>query len=99
MAKRPDRPPVRTPQLTPIEQIMDTGDASLLDLLDRVLAKGVMASGDLTLGVAGIDLIYVRLSALLGAADRVLPRPAPSGGSRTRRRHAGAPGARRGRRS
>ena len=33
-----------------------------------------MANGDLTLGVAGVDLIYVRLAALLCAADRVLPR-------------------------
>ena len=35
-----------------------------------------MANGDVTLGVAGIDLIYLRLSALLCAADRVLPRDA-----------------------
>jgi hypothetical protein len=34
-----------------------------------------MATGDVTLGVAGIDLIYLRLSALLCAADRVLPTP------------------------
>ena len=39
--------------------------------------KGVVADGDVTLGVAGIDLIYLRLSALLCAADRVLP-PDPS---------------------
>ena len=45
----------------------------LSHLVDRLLTKGVMASGDLTLGVAGIDLIYLRLSALLCAADRVLP--------------------------
>ena len=60
-------------ELTPIERIMDVGDSSLLDVLDNVLNKGVMATGDLTLGVAGIDLIYVRLSALLCAADRVIP--------------------------
>jgi len=52
---------------------MDLDDSSLLDVLDHVLNKGVMATGDLTLGVAGIDLIYVRLSALLCAADRILP--------------------------
>ena len=33
-----------------------------------------MANGDVTLGVAGIDLIYLRLSALLCAADRVCRR-------------------------
>ena len=56
-----------------IDRVMDLDDSSLLDVLDHVLNKGVMATGDLTLGVAGIDLIYVRLSALLCAADRILP--------------------------
>ncbi len=42
-----------------------------------------MATGDLTLGVAGVDLIYLRLSALLCAADRVLPADHP-----VKRRHA-----------
>jgi hypothetical protein len=67
------------------EQILDTGETSLLDLLDHVLNKGVMASGDLTLGVAGVDLIYVRLSALVCAADRVLP-PGPHTRKKTRAR-------------
>ena len=62
----------------------DTGETSLLDLLDHVLNKGVMATGDITLGVAGIDLIYLRLSTLLCAADRVLP-PDPDERRRARR--------------
>jgi hypothetical protein len=56
---------------------MDLEDSSLLDVLDHVLTKGVMATGDVTLGVAGVDLIYLRLSALLCAADRVMPATAP----------------------
>jgi hypothetical protein len=55
------------------EQVLDAPEASLLDVVDHVLNKGVVASGDVTLGVAGIDLIYLRLSTLLCAADRVLP--------------------------
>ncbi len=61
------------PPVSVIDRVMDDQESSLLDVLDHVLNKGVMATGDLTLGVAGIDLIYVRLSALLCAADRVLP--------------------------
>lgn len=42
--------------------------ASLCDLLERVLDKGVMAAGELTLSVADIDLIYlgfcIRLSGI-----------------------------------
>ena len=47
-------------------------DASLLDIVDHVLTKGVVLNGDLVLGVADIDLVYLRLSAVLCAADRVL---------------------------
>ena len=66
------------------DAVLDAPDASLLDLLDRVLTKGVVASGDVTLGVAGVDLIYLRLSALLCATDRVMPSP-PRRRARTKR--------------
>jgi len=55
------------------EQVLDQPEQTLLDVLDHVLNKGVMATGDVTLGVAGVDLIYLRLSALLCAVDRVMP--------------------------
>jgi hypothetical protein len=64
------------------EQVLDMPEATVLDVLDHVLTKGVLASGDVTLGVAGIDLIYLRLSAILCAADRVLPPGDPMVGSR-----------------
>jgi gas vesicle structural protein len=76
-----------------LEQVLDAPEASLLDLLDRVLAKGVMANGDLTLGVAGVDLIYVRLAAILCAADRVLAPDSRETGRK--RRRTGASNARR----
>ncbi len=47
------------------------GNASLLDVLDNVLNHGVVLEGDLVLGVANIDLIYVRLSLLLASVDRL----------------------------
>lgn len=46
---------------------------SLVDLLDRVLATGVVLSGDLTISLAGVDLVEVRLRALIttvGGASR-----------------------------
>lgn len=55
------------------ELIIGTEDASLLDVVDNVLNKGVVLSGDITIGVAQVDLIYARLSLLLCAADRVMP--------------------------
>ena len=55
------------------DEILGTEDASLLDVIDNVLNKGVVLSGDLTIALAQVDLIYARLSLLLCAADRVLP--------------------------
>ena len=40
-------------------------DASLLDVVDHVLTKGVVVSGDIVLALADVDLVYLRLSALL----------------------------------
>ena len=56
-----------------VDTILETADGSLLDLVDNLLNKGVVVTGEVMLGLAGIDLVYVRLSALLCAADRVFP--------------------------
>jgi uncharacterized phosphosugar-binding protein len=50
----------------------ETGQ-SLLEVVDHVLNQGVVVTGDVVLGIADVDLIYLRLSVLLCAADRVLP--------------------------
>ena len=56
-----------------VGRILDEGDASLLDVLDNLLNKGVVLNADIVLALADVDLVYVRLAALLCAADRVLP--------------------------
>ena len=55
-------------------EILERADQSLLDVIDHVLNKGVLVSGEAMLGVAGVDLVYLRLNAILCAADRVQPR-------------------------
>ena len=47
-----------------------------------------MLSGDLTIALAQVDLIYARLSLLLCAADRVLPAEDSDFMERHHRRHA-----------
>jgi gas vesicle structural protein len=42
-------------------------EVTLLELVDRVLNKGVVVSGDITLSVAGVDLVYVGLRVLLSS--------------------------------
>jgi hypothetical protein len=59
---------------SPALDILDGADESLLDLVDNLLNQGVVLTGDVVIGLAGIDLIYLRLSLLLCAADRVLPK-------------------------
>jgi hypothetical protein len=43
--------------------------SSLCELLDRVLNTGVVATGDIVISVAGIDLIYVNLQLLLTSVE------------------------------
>jgi len=46
-----------------------TRDNALVDLLDRLLAGGVVLHGDITLAVADIDLVQVDLRALLASVE------------------------------
>jgi len=77
-----------TRRITPADAVLDAGDTSLLDVLDKLLNKGVVLDGDVVLGVAGVDLVYLRLSSLLCAIDRVRPNGS-SRRSRTRRHNRG----------
>jgi hypothetical protein len=61
-----------SPTAAEARAMVETADASLLDVVDNLLNKGVVLSGDVVLGLAGVDLIYVRLSVLLCAADRIV---------------------------
>lgn len=40
-------------------------DWSLVDLVNRVLDKGVVLTGEVTISVAGVDLVYLGLNAVL----------------------------------
>jgi hypothetical protein len=64
---------------TPIAQrslagLLESPDNSLLDLVDSLLDKGVVLDGEIVLGLADVDLVYIRLGVLLAAADRIFPR-------------------------
>ncbi len=47
---------------------------TLVELVDRVLEKGVLVAGDITLSVADVDLIELKLRAIL-ASSGTLERP------------------------
>jgi hypothetical protein len=71
---RPRRTPQRPPVRRQVARIIDEGDRTLVDVIDSLLNQGVVLSADLVLALANVDLVYVRLSALLCAADRIVPR-------------------------
>ncbi|GAB3071181.1 gas vesicle protein [Micromonospora schwarzwaldensis] len=60
---------------------------ALVDLLDRVLAAGVVVSGDITLAIADVDLVRISLRALIASVGALAPPtdpvapPAPVGSS------------------
>jgi hypothetical protein len=56
-----------------VARIIDQSETSLVDVIDNLLNRGVVLKADLILALADVDLVYVQLSALLCAADRVLP--------------------------
>ena len=44
-------------------------DATVLELLDRVLNTGVVLAGDVLITVADIELVYLRLQLMLASAE------------------------------
>jgi len=51
----------------------------LSDLINRVLDKGVVIAGEVTIAVAGVDLIRLDLRLLLVAVERLTRRAALTG--------------------
>jgi hypothetical protein len=48
-----------------------THDVPLVELVDRLLNRGVVLTGELTISVAGVDLIYLGLSVVLSSVDTI----------------------------
>ena len=49
------------------EDIVRQREVALVDLVDRLLAGGVVIGGDITLTIADVDLVYVGLRALISS--------------------------------
>ncbi|MEU5022884.1 gas vesicle protein [Streptomyces milbemycinicus] len=52
----------------------------LVDLLDRVLATGVVISGDVVIAIAEVPLVRLSLHALLSSVNERVPAPWTDGG-------------------
>jgi Gas vesicle protein len=54
---------------------------AFVDLLDRVLATGMVVSGDITISIADVDLVRVSLRALISSVGTLVAPSGPSGGA------------------
>jgi len=52
------------------ESVAKEKEIVLIDLLDRILNKGVILWGDITISVADVDLIYLGLKVLLTSVEK-----------------------------
>ncbi len=51
--------------------VLRSKEVNLLEILDRVLDKGVVVSGDIVISLADIDLIYVGLNVLVSSIETI----------------------------
>jgi len=49
-----------------------TDELALVDLLDRLLAGGVVLTGEITISLAEVDLVHVSLRALISSVSTLL---------------------------
>lgn len=49
-------------------------DLALVELVNRVLDKGAVISGDVVISVAGVDLVYVGLRVVLASVESMIAR-------------------------
>jgi hypothetical protein len=52
---------------------------SLVDLLDRLLGAGVVVAGDVVISLSGVDLVQIRLNAVITTVREDMAAPQPAG--------------------
>jgi Gas vesicle protein len=63
------------PTSTDLAERVQWEQIALVDILDRVLATGVVISGEVTLSIADVDLVHVSLHALVSSVRPEGPGP------------------------
>ena len=61
----------------PERRMSSEEEFALVDLVNRVLDKGAVISGDVTISVAGVDLIYLGLNVILSSVESMRGRMLP----------------------
>lgn len=61
----------------PERRMSSEDELALVDLVNRVLDKGAVISGDITISVAGVDLIYLGLNVIVSSIESMRGRMLP----------------------
>ena len=61
------------PLLTHGDDVLPRDDVTLVDLLDRLLAGGVVITGDITLALADVDLVHLSLRLVVSSTPTLRP--------------------------
>jgi hypothetical protein len=48
------------------------GGSSLADILERILDKGIVVAGDISVSLVGVELLTVRIRLVVASVDRAL---------------------------
>ncbi len=73
MAEQPSRP--SAPQQAPpfqgaMQRQMEPRQANLADILERVLDKGIVIAGDISVSLVDVELLTIRIRLLVASVDR-----------------------------
>jgi Gas vesicle protein len=55
------------------DELVADPDVTLVELVDRLLAGGVVIAGDITLSLADIDLVHLSLRLVVGSVPTLKP--------------------------
>ncbi|KAF0968301.1 gas vesicle protein [Gordonia sp. YY1] len=68
----------------PVVRADDTRRIALVDLLDRVLAGGVVITGEITLSLADVDMVKISLRTLIASVSALEPLSSATDGAADR---------------
>lgn len=66
------------PHVISAEDALRANDSRLVDVVDGLLAQGIVLRGELCLSVADIDLVFVGIDLILAAPDTMAAARAPA---------------------
>ncbi|KJS01851.1 MAG: gas vesicle protein GVPa [Peptococcaceae bacterium BRH_c4a] len=52
-----------------VDPIKSTGNASLLDVVDRILDKGLVINADITVSLVGVELLGIKIKAAIASFE------------------------------